>query len=134
MRAGTWDAETGRESITRADLAAAVAAAPQLPDPVIKIGHDDPRFSGDPALGRVTNLRLADRGDTLIGDLVDMPEWLAAAAPTAFPQRSAEGVLNFETNNRSYRFALTGLALLGANWPAVTDLDSLQDLLERNAA
>ena len=131
MKVGTWGASTGDVEFTRADLAAAVAAAPHLPDPVIKIGHDDPRFTGGPALVRVTNLRLTDEGNTLVGDLVDMPAWLADAAPTAFPQRSVEATANLETDGRFYRLALTGLALLGASWPAVTDLESLQDLLER---
>lgn len=132
IKAGTWDAHTGTATITRADLAAAVAAAAHLPDPIIKIGHDDPRFTGSPALGRVTNLRLADRGETLVGDLVDMPAWLADSAATAFPQRSIEGITDFSSNGLQFRFVLTGLALLGASWPAVTDLDSLKDLLERS--
>lgn len=124
---------TGTITVTRADIASIIAAAPALPDPVIKIGHDDPRFSGSPSLGRIINLRTADQGNTLIGDLVDMPQWLADAAPKHFAQRSIEAVSNFVSNGNVYRMVLTGLALLGASLPAVTDLDSLQDLLERTA-
>lgn len=124
---------TGTITATRADIASIIAAAPALPDPVIKIGHDDPRFSGSPSLGRIVNLRTADQGNTLIGDLVDMPQWLVDAAPKHFAQRSIEAVSNFVSNGNVYRMVLTGLALLGASLPAVTDLDSLQDLLERTA-
>lgn len=132
LKVGTWNAETGLAPISREDLASAVDAAPQLPDPVIKIGHDDPRFSGSPALGRVTNLRLADGGDTLVGDLVDIPAWLGNSAADAFPQRSIEAVTDYESNGLKFPFVLTGVALLGASWPAVTDLDSLKELLERS--
>lgn len=131
IKVGSWNASTGPAVITRADLAAAVAAAPLLPDPVIKLGHIDPRFDGSPALGRVTNLRLSDRGSLLIGDFEDMPEWLAKTASAAFPQRSIEGIFNYTTNGQTYRLALTAVALLGAEWPAVTDLQSLKQLLER---
>lgn len=133
-KAGTWGASTGRVTITRADLAAAVAASRRLPYPTIKIGHTDPRFDGEPALGRVVNLRLADKGATLVGDLVDIPAWLAAAMPTAFSQRSIEAVKNFTNNAITYRFVITGLALLGADWPAVTDLPSLQKQLAQEGA
>lgn len=133
MKTGTWEGMTGTITATRADIASIIAAAPALPDPVIKIGHDDPRFSGSPSLGRIVNLRTADQGNTLIGDLVDMPQWLVDAAPKHFAQRSIEAVSNFVSNGNVYRMVLTGLALLGASLPAVTDLDSLQDLLERTA-
>lgn len=130
-KTGTWDASTGATTITRADLASAIAAARSLPDPVLKIGHQDPRFDGEPAVGRIANLRLADRGDTLLGDLVDVPGWLADSVVTAYPQRSIEATFNYQTNGKTYRFVLTGLALLGAQWPAVTDLNSLRKLLEK---
>lgn len=134
VKAGTWQASTGTVEVTRADIAACIAAAHELPDPVIKLGHNDPRFTGNPALGRVTNLRSTNRGTTLIGDFEGMPQWLANAAPTHFSQRSIEATSNLVTNGKVYPFALTGVALLGASWPAVTDLESLQDLLERTAA
>ena len=132
LKAGSWEAQTGLATITRADIAACIAAAPALPDPVIKIGHDDPRFTGTPALGRVVNLRSIDQGATLIGDFIDMPQWLADAAPTHFPQRSIEATSRLVSNGKIYRMALTGVALLGAHMPAVTDLKSLQELLERS--
>lgn len=74
---------------------------------------------------------MAERGTTLIGDLVDVPQWLAADMEKHYPQRSIEAFANYESNGHSYRFVITGLALLGATWPAVTDLPSLQDLLTK---
>jgi hypothetical protein len=46
---------------------------------------------GDPAFGKVVNLRLAEDGDLLLGDLAEMPAWLADNAPAAYPGRSLEG-------------------------------------------
>lgn len=132
-RVGKWQASTGPVEITRADLVAAAAAARRLPHPVLKLGHGDPRFDGTPALGHIENLRVADRGATLIGDLVDVPQWLATDMAKHYPQRSIEACANYETNGRIYRFAITGLALLGATWPAVTDLPSLQELLAKES-
>ena len=74
---------------------------------------------------------MTDRGNTLVGDLVDVPQWLAADMAKHYPQRSIEACANYETNGHTYRFVITGLALLGATWPAVTDLPSLQDLLAK---
>ena len=132
-RVGKWHASTGPVEITRADLAAAAAASHRLPHPVLKLGHDDPRFGGSPALGHLENLRVTDRGNTLVGDLVDVPQWLATDMAKHYPQRSIEACANYETNGRIYRFAITGLALLGASWPAVTDLPSLQELLAKES-
>lgn len=134
LKAGTWDASTGRAVFTRADLAAAVASAKILPSPPLKLGHESPLGDGAPALGHVENIRLADAGNTLRGDLVDVPAWLAEIMVTSYPQRSIEATFNFHTNSVTHRFVLTGLALLGASWPAVTDLESLKSLYQRKAA
>lgn len=130
-KVGTWDASTGRVSITRADLAAAVAAqhAPGLRNPVLKLGHEDPRFDGEPALGRVTRLRLADKGTTLLGDFEGIPQWLSDILPDSYPDRSLEGMFGMEdAQGNTHRFALTAVALLGVTPPAITTLESLRDL------
>lgn len=130
-RVGTWNAGTGACTITRADLASAVAAAPHLPAIPVRLGHFDPRFSGSPSLGRVVNLRTGEAGDVLLGDLVDLPRWLYDNVSKAYPQRSIEAALDFQHEGRTFRFCLTGLALLGAEWPAVTSLQDIRDLLEK---
>jgi hypothetical protein len=63
-----------------------------------------------------------------------MDEWLAAAAPARWPNRSIEGFANLDWNGRTYRLALTRLALLGSTPPAMPTLRSLADLREAIAA
>lgn len=59
VRVGVHDASSGEWTVTRQDLADAVAASKAgiIRDPVIKLGHEGPLADGAPALGRVVNLR-----------------------------------------------------------------------------
>ncbi|MGV9666942.1 phage protease [Nocardia niigatensis] len=137
MRVGTWDASTGRHTFTPDDLAYAVAATdcPAVHRPRIKLGHTDPRFDGEPAVGWVDHLAVVD-GGTLIGDLVGMPGWLATpdvnghtVIASAYPQRSIEGEYDYMCAlGHCHPFVLTGLALLGITDPAIGTLASLQDV------
>ena len=125
VKAGTWQGLTGPVTLTREDLADALAASqdPEVDHAALKLGHIDPRFDGQPAAGWVERLRLSDDGQTLLGDLVDMPTKLAAIMPSAFRRRSAELRRNVVTpSGRRYRVALSGLALLGVQAPAVKGL------------
>ena len=125
MRAGTWAASTGVTTITLDDLRAMLAAAsdPEVDEPAVRIGHLDPRFDGEPALGWVRNLRVDEERGALVGDLEDVPAELAALIPTAFRRRSVEIGWNVRTPaGKRYRAALTGLALLGVTPPAVKGL------------
>lgn len=137
LAAGTWHLSSGRQTFTRADLAAAAeaAACPAVGPPVIKIGHLDPRFApqpgqdGEPAIGRVANIRLNDAGTKLTGDLAGMPGWLGAIAASAFPRRSVEGKFRFKCQiGHEHPFALTALALLGVTPPGVGVLSKLADI------
>lgn len=131
LKVGSWPASTGQVDFTPSDLAACVAAfsAPSIRKPVIKLGHSDPRFDGEPAVGFVDNLRLADNGSTLVGDLRGLPAWLADICASAFPDRSIEGAFGLtDQTGRKHDFALTGLALLGVQPPAVGTLTSLNDV------
>jgi hypothetical protein len=124
---------TGRSTITPEDLADAVAAYgdPEIDRGVIKIGHDGDLnlATGHPALGWIENLKLSADKSTLIGDLVDVPAKLAAIVPRAFRRRSVEMSLGVKTpSGKTYRAALTGLALLGAKAPAVKGLDDVLSL------
>jgi hypothetical protein len=124
---GTWAASTGPVTITRAHLDALLAAAndPLVDHAPIRLGHIDPRFDGQPALGWVKPTRIEDRNGraTLIGDLVGMPAKLAALAPTAYRRRSAEILFNFKTGaGKIHAAVLSGLALLGITPPAVKGL------------
>jgi hypothetical protein len=130
-RAGVHNASTGRATITVDDLREMVRAAadPQTGRSVVKIGHLDPRFKnpkhdGEPVYGQVMNLSVD--GDTLYGDLVNVPARLADAMPSAYPSRSVEVAYNFRTRDgRVHRRVLQAVSLLGATPPAIRDLDDL---------
>lgn len=131
VKVGRWQVSTGPWRVTPELLAAAVDAHRdgKLPAPVVKIGHDDERFDGEPALGRVVNLRLADAGRTLVGDFAGVPGWLAEIAASAFPRRSVEAVHDLElSDGTKYPLVLTAVALLGVTRPGITTLADLRDL------
>jgi hypothetical protein len=131
MKTGKWSLSTGDWECTREVIAAALDAHDRgiLRKPVIRLGHNDSRFSGDPAVGWLDNLRMSDDGDTLVGDMVGVPEWLAEILPSAYPSRSIEGLYDYTAPDGSeHDFVLTGLALLGATAPGVETLQSLQDV------
>lgn len=142
-RPGTWDlAVGGRTEFTvdmlrdAADFFAATGSQP-LP---IGLGHTDDRFDGDPAFGLVHNVRYVedepgyDPGPVLLGDVRDVPDWLHAAAPSRWPNRSIEGIGPVEFEGRKYGLALTRLAFLGATPPAMRNLRSLSHIQEALAA
>lgn len=131
LKAGRWDGVGGTFTITADDIEHAVEAhrAGAMRKPVIKIGHSDPRFDGSPALGYVDNLRLTDDGETLLGDLVNVPAAVAKLLPRAYPDRSIEGLYDYQAPDGAvWPFVITALALLGASAPAVRNLKSLQDV------
>ena len=124
-----WETSTGTFSFTADDLASAVAsqADPGVRTPIIKLGHVDPRFDGQPALGRIINPRLTNNDQTLVGDLAGMPAWLAEVLPSAYPRRSIEGWFDYRTRTGNvWPFILTGVALLGTAYPAIQTLEDLE--------
>jgi hypothetical protein len=141
---GTYALASGPATFTAEDLAAAVLASqdPTVPAPRIKLGHTDPRFDeavasgqldGEPAFGTVQNMHLSDDGQHIIGDLVDVPEWLAETMQSSYPGRSIEGGFGYTApSGRSYSLVIAGLALLGVQWPGVTSLADLREILEAN--
>jgi peptidoglycan hydrolase-like protein with peptidoglycan-binding domain len=139
-RPGAWKLASGPVTFTdqmlrdAADFFAA-SGGQRIP---VKLGHTDDRFAGDgdPAFGSVTNVRYTqdERGPALLGDIVDMPEWLSASAPKRWPNRSIEGWQNFDYGGRTYSLVLSGLAFLGATPPGVLNIRSLADLQTALAA
>jgi hypothetical protein len=100
------------------------------PEGVTGLGDYDPFWSGEPAFGTVQNLRLANDGAKLVGDLVEVPAWLVSAAPSAYPNRSCEWVWDVQTEaGKRYSAVLTAVALLGIVQQAIKDLADLQRLL-----
>lgn len=158
MSAGMeWHASTGDVTITMEHLADAVRAAgdPHIQAPRIKLGHGSPvngshedhdpfaaLGDAEPCFGQFTNLRLANDGAVLLGDATNVPEWLAAIAPAAYPNRSAECVwqvdtpsLDVQTNGgRRYSMVVTAVSLLGVYAPAISDLEDLTALIMNGPA
>ena len=132
MRAGTWPLSTGECTFTAADFAFAVAAldCPAVRRPVLKLGHTDPRFDGEPAVGYVDHLTVTGDGSGLNGDFAGMPSWMTPEVlASAYPDRSIEGRFDFRcTLGHTHPFVLTGVALLGTAEPAIGTLTSLQDV------
>jgi hypothetical protein len=137
-RPGIWQLSSGPREFTSQMLrdAADFFAASGSQRVPLGFGHMDRRFDGDPAFGWLSNVRYVD-GDTgpvLLGDLVDLEDWVAAAAPSRWPNRSVEGVAGVTFNGREYGLALTRVALLGATPPGIPVLKSLSDLRQLVAA
>jgi hypothetical protein len=131
MHTGTWDLSTGQFTFTVDDLAGAVASqdCPAVRRPVLKLGHCDPRFDGEPAVGWIANMATAENGRTLVGDYTGMPGWLGDVIASAFPDRSIEGEYDFHCQmGHTHPFVVTAVALLGVNAPGVGTLQSLQDV------
>jgi len=135
LKVGTWDASTGKASVTEEDLADILDAysSGEVDLPVIKIGHLDPRFidpvkDGEPAYGQVSNLRTIDEGKTLVGDYINIPEDLASKLVSAYPNRSVEFFRGVKLKDaagkvvKTFKVVLTAVALLGATMPAVMGL------------
>src|SRR3954468_21342109 len=132
---------SGPTTFTPEDLASAVAAQsdPAIPQPRIWIGHpDDERIhgdrrsgvpSGEPALGKVCDMRLTEDGHCIVGDLTGVPIWLGNIMASAFPSRSIEGRFNLTTpTGKQHRLVIAGLALLGVSWPGVMTLEDIAAL------
>jgi Mu-like prophage I protein len=131
VKVGKYDLSTGEFEATQELIQSAIKAheAGVLRKPVVRLGHNDPRFSGDPAVGWIDNVRASEDGNTLYGDLVGVPEWLANVMPSAYPSVSIEGLYDYTAPDGStHDFILTGLALLGVTPPGISDLKSVQDV------
>lgn len=132
MHAGTWNASTGKHTFTADDFANASAAndCPAVRRPILKLGHVDPRFDGEPAIGYVDHVRVAEDGHALVGDFAGMPGWLTPEVmASAWPDRSIEGEWDFTCAlGHSHGFVVTAVALLGVSPPAIGTLQSFQDI------
>ncbi|MEV4287360.1 hypothetical protein AB0K40_17790 [Nonomuraea bangladeshensis] len=130
-QAGTWRLSTGETTITREDLAAAIGAAdcPAVRNPILKLGHIDARFDGEPAVGWISGMRLTDDGNTVTGDYRGVPAWLGDILPSAYPDRSIEATRNFRCQiGHTHQMVITAVALLGVAAPGIGTLASLQDV------
>lgn len=130
-RTGTFEAVTGKLTLTTGDFDEAERAYKELKTnhhAIIKLGHDeDQRLlqeDGYPNAGFVENIHRS--GDRLLADLVGVPSTIAELIKSGrYRARSLEAMRNLEVDGKKWPFVITGLALLGAELPAV---DSLKDV------
>lgn len=135
-RVGTWNLKTGPLQVDARmlDDAARFANREGSRPGYLKIGHTDPRFmaaDGEPALGWLHDIRVEGPDDdpVLVGDLHDVPDWLAEAIPKHWPDRSIEGYADYtDTDGEKYGLVVDGLALLGVTAPGMSSIRSLRDL------
>jgi hypothetical protein len=136
---------SGPATFTPEDLIEAVASQddPSVVAPRVWLGHpDDDRFhkgrateagSAEPAIGKLTNMRIEDDGMTLVADAVGVPTWLARILSSAYPSRSIEGYQEAQTvTGHTWKLVITDLALLGVRWPGVSTLDDLHSLFSED--
>lgn len=131
-RVGRYDLSTGTHEFTKAQLAAAVGHS-TITAPRIGIGHIDPRFNpdgqdGDPAFGRVVNLRLDDDGQVLLGDFDGMASWLDDHLDVAYPGRSIEARVKGDD------MQITAVKLLGTTPPGISTLKDLATAIAASVA
>jgi len=146
-----WPASTGPFTLTMEHIADCVTAAnddPHIIVPRIKLGHTstvngtaqvvDPFAELDdaaPVFGRIINLRTANEGAVLLGDMVDVPAWLAEGMPSLYPNRSGEWRGDITTEaGKHYSMVLTAVSLLGVFGPGITDLEDLISLASNGPA
>lgn len=92
-------------------------------------GHMSFKKDGNPAIGRVKNLRLSEDGLTLLGDYVGVPQWLAEVLPVAYPARSIEAFFDYKApSGRTHDLVIFAVALLGESPPAVTSLEDVRSM------
>jgi hypothetical protein len=127
---------TGVITVTEDDLLDVVASQKDVAvkAPRLKLGHgikgtlNDPIAAGggDPAFGRIENLRYNADDMTLYGDYVSVPAWLAEIMPHAYANRSFEGAQGAETvTGKKWRLVITAVSLLGVSWPGISTLPDL---------
>jgi peptidoglycan hydrolase-like protein with peptidoglycan-binding domain len=135
-RTGAWKLSTGPLQVTPRmldDVARFAARDGARPAP-IKLGHKDQRFAaagdGEPAMGWVSNVRVEQdaKGHVLKGSLTGLPDWLAKAIPTHWPDRSIEGWADYSHEGQKYGLVMSALALLGVTPPGMSSIASLRDL------
>lgn len=98
----------------------------------LKLGHNDEQqvTDGMPALGWVSNVRLSEDNKKLLGDFVDVPDIVYnAISKKLYNSLSIELDLEVDYKGDRFPYLLTGVALLGADLPAVNTLSDLSSYI-----
>ena len=129
---GTWtDASGSRDKYTDADLDNMVENFNKLKEtvkPPVKLGHKE---EGQPSIGWVKALKRV--GDKLIGTLTQVPDLVMKAIQSGRYKRiSSEIYFNHKHAGETFKRVLAGVALLGADIPAVANLKDLDAYLSQS--
>lgn len=131
FRVGKWNGI----DFDRSDLQLMAAAFDKLKDNhkvPLKFGHNDeqPFTDGQPALGWTDSLEVV--GDKLVANLTDVPEVVFSAVQNKL-YRHVSIELDFGVSYKGdhYPFVISGIALLGADIPAVNNIGDLTKYMAR---
>ena len=129
---GTWN----NTKITEQDIDDIVNGTNEIIDkvkPFVKLGHDDKQKllqnSGLPAGGWIT--RLKRKGQKILVDIADVPQKLyELISKGAYKRISSEILWDYTepSTKRKYNKVLSAIAFLGADLPAVTNLEDIAAL------
>jgi len=137
---GTWNGY----NFTEQDLERIVASFKALNggghlEVPLKFGHNDtqPITDGQPAIGWVSDLYIKKDGkgrSKLMAKLADVPEVVYSAATKGL-YRKVSIELEFDVKHKGvmYPYVMTGIALLGADLPAVNTLADLNAYMGRDS-
>lgn len=133
--AGVWN----EDNYTVSDLHAMARAYNETKDqykPFFKLGHNADQSlleeDGLPSAGWVDNLRVED--DKLVCDIIDIPDVIYKLIHEgAYRYVSSEIYWGVSINGAYYERMLTGVALLGADMPAVMGLNDFANLYKLDA-
>lgn len=95
--------------------------------PMLHLGHTRAKEDGNPALGWAT--KVYRKGEKLLASFKDVPEIVYNAIKKGNYKRvSSEIIWDYKSNllGKVYKRVLAGVALLGADMPAVTNLKDLE--------
>lgn len=133
---GKWNGD----SYNDADLDVMVSAFNQVGfEPTVKAGHAGGQENekkarevfGAPALGYVE--KIYRQGSKLFADLKDIPRKFADLIKAgAYKRISSEVYWNYSKGDQKFSRVLKAVAFLGADIPAITNLDAVQNLYKRN--
>jgi hypothetical protein len=129
--AGVWNGDP----YTEADLDGIVSAYGEMPrQPPLKLGHSEAQkffgqADGHPALGWVEKIYRS--GKKLLADFVNVPDTLIGMIrDKRYDKVSAEIYWNYKlADGKVLPRALKAVSILGADWPAVSNLQDLQAAL-----
>lgn len=125
---GIWNRQewTKRHLKSMAEAFKALKNVHRVP---LKFGHnkDQKMTDGLPALGWVDNVYLSNDGETLLADFADMPDIVYKAIKSKLYRKLSIEMRQFVSYKaQQFESVLAGVALLGADIPAVNTLGDLE--------